>query len=66
VKEAETTLFNRNEDIKELKGTKITNWMIAEKMGVHEQTVLRYFRDDSEETRAKLIHAINEIQKDVN
>jgi IS30 family transposase len=58
--------LNRNEDIKELKGRKITNWMIAAKLGVHEQTVYRYFRDDSEETRNMLIRAINEIKKELN
>jgi IS30 family transposase len=58
-------MLNRNEDIKELKGTKITNWMIAEKLGVHEQTVLRYMRDESSKTREKLISAINEIKQEL-
>ncbi|MFB5580459.1 hypothetical protein ACE41D_04650 [Bacillus albus] len=59
-------MSNRNQDIKNLKG-KIPNWMIAEKLGVHENTVIRWLRSDlSVERRQKIITAIEGIKKEVS
>ncbi|MDA2597304.1 hypothetical protein ACTFOZ_17120 [Bacillus cereus group sp. MYBK71-2] len=55
---------NRNQDIKGMKG-KIPNWMIAEKLGVHENTVIRWLRSDlSIERKQKFITVIKEIKRE--
>ncbi|MEF7637391.1 MULTISPECIES: hypothetical protein [Bacillus] len=57
-------MTNRNQDIKNLKG-RISNWMIAEKLGVHENTVIRWLRSDlSTERRQRIIMVIEEIKKE--
>ncbi|MCG3795991.1 hypothetical protein CON78_26105 [Bacillus toyonensis] len=59
-------MTNRNQDIKNLKG-RIPNWMIAEKIGVHENTVIRWLRGDLPvERRQKILAAIEGIKKEVS
>ncbi|MEN3132678.1 hypothetical protein [Bacillus albus] len=59
-------MTNRNQDIKNLKG-RIPNWMIAEKLGVHENTVIRWLRSDlSVDRKRKIITAIEGIKAEVS
>ncbi|WP_257147007.1 hypothetical protein [Bacillus cereus] len=57
-------MTNRNQDIKSMKG-KIPNWVIAEKLGVHENTIIRWLRSDlSIERKQRIITVIKEIKKE--
>lgn len=49
----------------ELKAAKIPYWMIADKLGVHENTVIRLMRHElSCEDRERINKAIAEIKKE--
>lgn len=54
----------RNQDLRKSKGD-IPAWAIAEKLGVHENTVYRLFRSKlPEEKRKKILQAIEEVKRD--
>ncbi|KON85667.1 hypothetical protein AF332_01625 [Sporosarcina globispora] len=55
----------RNQMIEEAKGT-IPYWVIAERLGVHENTIQNWMkREMSEERKDKVMRAINEIKKEI-
>jgi len=55
----------RNQLIEEAKGT-IPYWVIAERLGVHENTIQNWMkREMSEERKEKVMRAINEIKKEI-
>lgn len=52
-------------DIKKIRGD-LPNWMIAEKLGIHENTFYRWMRMEmSEERKKKVKAAIIEIKNEV-
>ncbi len=55
-----------NKEIEELlKEEKIFKWQIAKKLGIHETTFVRWFRDEISEEQLKKIHnAISLIKAD--
>lgn len=58
-------MLNRNMDIKKIRGD-LPNWMIAEKLGIHENTFYRWMRMEmSEERKKKVKAAIIEIKNEV-
>ena len=58
-------MFTRNKDIREMKGN-IPFWIIAEKLGVSENTVLNWLKKElSEEKRLEFVEAINQIKKEL-
>ena len=53
-----------NVEILAAKGN-IPLWKLAEKVGVHETTVIRWFRKEmTEEQKAKITEAINEVKQE--
>jgi phage antirepressor YoqD-like protein len=58
-------MFKRNDEIREAKGS-IPNWVIAERLGVHENTLNRWMRKEmSNEMKQKILAAINEIKNEL-
>jgi transposase-like protein len=58
-------MFNRNQDIKKAKGN-LPNWAIAEKLGIHENTLYRWLRSEmSDEKKQLVIDAINELKREL-
>ncbi|ASA98027.1 hypothetical protein [Anoxybacillus flavithermus] len=58
-------MFNRNEDIKKAKGD-LPNWAIAEKLGIHENTLYRWLRSEmSDEKKRLVIDAINKLKREL-
>lgn len=58
-------IFNRNEDIKKAKGH-VPNWAIAEKLGIHENTLYRWLRKElSSDEKHKILLAIKECQQEL-
>jgi AcrR family transcriptional regulator len=54
-----------NQEVKEAKGS-IPLWRIAKKLGVHEMTVIRWFRDEMEaEKKVRVLGAIQEIKTEM-
>jgi uncharacterized protein YjcR len=57
-------MFNRNEDIKKAKGF-IPNWVIAEKLGVSENTIYRWMRQElSDDKKQRILNAIKDIKQE--
>lgn len=57
-------MFNRNEDIKKAKGF-IPNWVIAEKLGVSENTIYRWMRQElSDDKKQRILNAIKDIKRE--
>jgi dTDP-4-dehydrorhamnose 3,5-epimerase-like enzyme len=58
-------LLYRNKDIRVRRGS-IPNWMIAEKLRIHENTFYRWMRMEmSEERKQKVITVIEEIKEEM-
>ena len=58
-------MFNRNEDIKKAKGD-LPNWAIAEKLGIHENTLYRWLRSEMRYEKKRLvIDAINKLKREL-
>jgi transposase-like protein len=58
-------MFNRNQDIKKAKGD-IPNWAIAEKLGIHENTLYRWLRTEMSNERKRLVmRAIQELKQEL-
>lgn len=58
-------MFKRNADIRESQG-KLSNWVIAEKLGIHENTFYRWMRAEmSEEKKEKVLAVISEINNEM-
>jgi len=58
-------VFKRNHDIREYKG-KIPFWVIAERMGIHETTLLYRMRKEmSQKEKAEIMAIIDEIKQEV-
>lgn len=54
----------RNEDIKRAKGS-IPNWLIAEKLGIHENSLYRLLRQElSKEKKEEILRVIEVIKRD--
>jgi len=59
-------LFKRNEDIRQIKG-KIPTWIIAERLGIHENTFYHWMRKEMKpERKQEVIAVIEEIKKEVS
>ncbi|MES1053647.1 hypothetical protein FOA24_32550 [Bacillus thuringiensis] len=59
-------MFRRNEDIRKLKG-KIPTWVIAERLGIHENTFYHWMRKEMKLERKQVVMAvIEEIKKEVS
>jgi hypothetical protein len=54
--------YKRNNEIRKAKG-KIPNWLIAEKLGIHENSYYRLLRKDLTEVKKKEILKIIEALK---
>lgn len=60
------TLGIRNQDLRKAKGS-IPAWAIAEKMGVHENTIYRLFRSKlNEGKKEEILKAIKDSKKEYN
>lgn len=58
-------MFVRNQDLREAKGN-IPAYLIGEKLGVHENTIYRYFRSKlDKEKRKEILSAIDEVKKEI-
>ena len=58
-------MFKRNNEIREAKGM-IPNWVIAERLGVHENTYYHWMRKELTDTeKQKILAAIDEIKKEI-
>ncbi|MDA1843978.1 hypothetical protein PDK16_18645 [Bacillus cereus] len=58
-------MYKRNLDIREMKG-KIPTWIIAERLGIHENTFYHWMRKEMLPERKKKVAAIiEEIKKGV-
>lgn len=58
-------MLNRNEDIKKMKGC-IANWMIAEKLGIHENTFGRWMRTELPEVKKReIVNIIDELKTEI-
>jgi hypothetical protein len=54
-----------NQDILKIKGF-IPNWLIAEKLNIHEITFIRWMRKEMiEEKKLKVLAAIDEVKKEM-
>ena len=59
-------MFKRNLDIREYKG-KIPFWVIAEKMGIHETTLLYRMRKEmSQKEKAEIMAIIDQIEQEMH
>lgn len=59
-------MLNRNADLKKLKGG-VPNWAIAEKLGISEMTLYRWFRQElTPERKLQILEAINSIKKEIS
>lgn len=56
------TYLKRNQDIRKAKGT-IPNWLIAEKLGIHENSIYRMLRQELTNDKKKEILAIIQVIK---
>jgi transposase-like protein len=58
-------MFNRNQDIKKAKGD-LPIWAIAEKLGIHENTLYRWLRTEMDSNKKRMVlNAINELKKEL-
>ena len=58
------TVFTKNKDIVKAKGF-IPYWRIAEKLGVHENTLRNWMRKEMDQDKKnKVLKAIEEVKKD--
>lgn len=58
-------MFKRNLDIREAKG-KIPKWLIAERLGVHENTLNGWLRQElSGEKKQQILNVINQIKEEM-
>lgn len=56
--------FQRNEDLKRAKGT-VPNWLIAEKLGIHENSFYRLLRQElPKEKKEEILRIIAELKQD--
>lgn len=56
--------FQRNEDIKRAKGS-VPNWLIAEKLGIHENSFYRLLRQElSKEKKEEILRIIDKLKQD--
>jgi hypothetical protein len=54
----------RNEEIRRAKGT-VPNWLIAEKLGIHENSFYRLLRQElSKEKKEEILKIIEELKQD--
>ncbi|MBM7096654.1 hypothetical protein JSY36_12940 [Bacillus sp. H-16] len=57
-------MFKRNQIIRKEKGN-IPNWIIAEKLNVHESTLLRWMRHEMPSTlKGEILDVIEQVKKD--
>ncbi|WP_223596692.1 hypothetical protein [Neobacillus bataviensis] len=58
-------MYSRNLEIRDYK-KHIPNWLIAEKLGIHENTFYRWMRlEMTESMRSQVIAAIDEVKKEI-
>lgn len=58
-------MFKRNQDIRDYKGI-IPFWLIAERLGIHENTIHNWMKSEMKAERKKLvIEAIEEIKQEM-
>jgi transposase-like protein len=58
-------MFNRNQDIKKAKGD-LPIWAIAEKLGIHENTLYRWLRTEMDSNKKRMVmDAINQLKKEL-
>lgn len=58
-------MLNRNVELKRKKG-KIPYWMIAEKLSIHENTIVRWFRQElSDKKKERISQAIKEVKQEL-
>ncbi len=58
-------MFKRNNDIREAKGT-IPTWVIAERLGIHENTFYHWMRKEmTDEEKQKIFAVIDEIKNEM-
>ncbi|GAB6259312.1 hypothetical protein [Peribacillus sp. N1] len=56
--------ITRNEEIKRAKGS-VPNWVIAEKLGIHENSFYRLLRQElSKEKKEEILKIIKELKQD--
>jgi hypothetical protein len=56
----------RNKEIRDLRGN-VPNWLIAEKLGVHENTVYRLLQKPlTDEKKQRIIEAIEQAKSEFN
>ena len=54
--------YKRNKEIRKAKGS-ISNWVIAEKMGIHENSLYRLLRQElSEEKKGEILDIIDKLK----
>lgn len=59
-------MFVRNKDIRELKGD-IPFWVIAERLGVSENTVFNWMKKDfTEERKKRFVNVIEQIKAEMS
>lgn len=58
-------MLNRNVELKRKKG-KIPYWMIAEKLSIHENTIVRWFRQEMDtQKKERVLQAIKEVKQEL-
>ncbi|MBY0005740.1 hypothetical protein H7K05_10425 [Priestia aryabhattai] len=61
-------MFKRNNDIRgAISNAQLTTWLVAEKLGVHENTLFRKLRKElTNEEKIKIMSAIKELTNEIN
>ncbi|MBE2973390.1 hypothetical protein [Priestia megaterium] len=60
-------MFKRNNDIRSaISNAQLTTWLVAEKLGVHENTLFRKLRKElPNEEKTKIMKAINALKNEI-
>lgn len=61
-------MFKRNNDIRNaISKARLTTWLVAEKLGIHENTLFRKLRKVlTDEERTKIMKVIKELKDDIS
>lgn len=61
-------MFKRNNDIRNaISKSRLTTWLVAEKLGIHENTLFRKLRKVlTDEEKMKIMEAIEKLKNDIN
>lgn len=61
-------MFKRNTDIRNaISNAQLTTWLVAEKLGVHENTLFRKLRKElPNEEKIKIMEAIKVLKNEIN